>query len=135
MDMLLRDHLLRLPDFVIADNREWDAFRLREAISTLVLLSLITWHNSNGEEGLSMHPVTHAWAKDRQTPDQASQAWIATGCVIASSWIEDHEGFWRTKERLLVPHLLSFRILKSRMLFHLILKILLAQFFFVTVIC
>jgi hypothetical protein len=36
---LLPDHVLRLPGFLVADNQEWDDFRLSEAISTLASLS------------------------------------------------------------------------------------------------
>ncbi|KAH8590733.1 hypothetical protein B0O99DRAFT_520880 [Bisporella sp. PMI_857] len=108
MDALSREHILRLPAFVIADGDEWDPFRLLEACALLESLSLVTRYDSqaDGLYGLSMHPLTHAWAKNRQTSIQQSTAWLVTGCVIAFS--KSSSPIWQTQEKLLVPHIQSY---------------------------
>ncbi|KAH6673515.1 hypothetical protein B0J14DRAFT_50159 [Halenospora varia] len=106
MDALSRGHLSRLPSFVVVDSNEWDPFRLLEASSLLVSLSLVTRHDLDGLPGLSMHPLTHAWAKVRQDLEQQCVAWITTGCVLALSQSNDHT--WQTQERRLLPHMQSY---------------------------
>jgi hypothetical protein len=100
------DHVSLLPDFLLTERTDWDEFRLHEAVSKLVSLSLVTRQHVNGHRGISMHPVAHAWAKDRQSTDQQSESWLMTGCVVAFSWIGDYD-FWRTQARYLAPHLNS----------------------------
>ncbi|KFY88696.1 hypothetical protein V500_06177 [Pseudogymnoascus sp. VKM F-4518 (FW-2643)] len=99
-------HVLQLPHFIIADSNEWDPYRLTEARSLLASLSLVTQHDLDGSPGLSMHPLTHAWAKDRQDSKKQGMAWISTGCVLAISQFNDY--IWRTQERRLLPHIQSF---------------------------
>lgn len=41
----------------MAEGEEWDDFRLIEASSKLVSLSLVTRHDLDGSVGLSMHPI------------------------------------------------------------------------------
>ncbi|EPE24649.1 TPR-like protein [Glarea lozoyensis ATCC 20868] len=103
----LQDHLTFLPDLLSLDSEEWDGFRLNEAISTLVSLYLVTWQNANGERRLSMHPVAHAWAKDRQSTTQQRNSWLTAGCVVAFSYQDDFD-FWRLNARYLRPHINSF---------------------------
>jgi tetratricopeptide (TPR) repeat protein len=112
IDTMSRSHVLRLPGFLIAESDEWDPFRLIEASSKLVSLSLVMRHDLNGIVGLSMHPLTHAWSKDRQDPQQQDMAWIATGYVLALSRLDSI--MWQTQERRLLPHIQSYLDIKIR---------------------
>lgn len=99
-------HVSQLPDFMIVEGSKWDDYRLVEASSLLVSLSLITRNSSTGLDGLSMHPLTHAWAKDRQELEQQRQAWTATGSVLALSCFNSDQ--WQEYERYLRPHVHSY---------------------------
>ncbi|PQE15930.1 Tetratricopeptide-like helical domain protein [Rutstroemia sp. NJR-2017a BVV2] len=111
-DRLYRSHVLRLPGFLVAEDNEWDAFRLIEASSQLVSLSLVTRNDIDGSEGLSMHPLAHAWAKDRQCPKQQRVAWIATGCFLTLS--RRNYKTRHTHERYFLPHIQSYLDIKIR---------------------
>ncbi|KFY48789.1 hypothetical protein V495_01031 [Pseudogymnoascus sp. VKM F-4514 (FW-929)] len=99
-------HVIQLPAFVMADSDEWDSYRLTEARDLLASLSLVTEHDLDGSPGISMHPLAHAWAKDRQDSKEQSLAWITAGCVLALSRFDTHT--WQTQERRLLPHVLTF---------------------------
>ncbi|RDW70985.1 putative kinesin light chain 1 protein [Coleophoma cylindrospora] len=106
IDHLAQSHVSQLPSFMVIDGDAWDDYRLLEASSLLVSHSLVTRHNQNDSLGLSMHPLIHAWAKDRQSLKQQEAAWISTGCVLAFS-LSDRD-MWRTHATLLLPHIQSF---------------------------
>jgi tetratricopeptide (TPR) repeat protein len=75
-----------LPEFMEVEANEWDPHRLNKASYLLVSLSFVVRSNLAGESpSLSMHPLAHAWAKDRQELVQQGQTWIAAACVIALS--------------------------------------------------
>jgi tetratricopeptide (TPR) repeat protein len=117
IDEFSRDHVLQLPKFMVPDEDKWDHFRLTEASSLLASLSLATRQDLNGCVGLSMHPLTHAWAKDRQDSKRQGVAWIATGCVLGFSSSNDR--MWQTQQRRLLPHVLSYLDLKVKKAFDL----------------
>jgi tetratricopeptide (TPR) repeat protein len=98
-------HVFLLPSFIGAKDQEWDSYRLVEASSLLVSLSLATLHDLEGSIGLSMHPLTHAWAKARQDLEQQGISWIAAGCVLALAGSDE---YWITRGRMFLPHILSF---------------------------
>ncbi|KAF2803835.1 uncharacterized protein BDZ99DRAFT_546416 [Mytilinidion resinicola] len=102
MDSLSREHISRLPEFISTPADAWDPYRLIEASSLLASLSLVTKDSS----GLSMHPLTHAWAKDRQASDQQGHSWISTGCILALSWSESTLS--QSEERQLRPQVQSY---------------------------
>jgi hypothetical protein len=112
IDRLSRWHVLQLPSFMVADSDEWDSYRLIEATSILTSLSLITRHSSAGIFGLSMHPVAHAWARDRLGSNQQNQAWISTGRILALSALAFDT--WRIQERHLQPQIQSFLDIKVK---------------------
>jgi hypothetical protein len=103
---LVLHHVSELPGFVVADETEWDSYRLAEATSLLTSLSLVARHDLDGSPGISMHPLTHAWAKDRQSTKHQGAAWFSTGCVLGFFQSSDH--LWRTQERRLLPHVQSY---------------------------
>ena len=102
-------HISQLPDFLgtaqVAEPsgfKVWDSFHLSEASHLLESLALVT----RTDFGLSMHPLVHAWAKDRQSSNQQAQAWLITGSIIALS---RHEvSLWHLHQLKLRPHLRSF---------------------------
>ena len=106
LDALGQWHVSRLPDFMTTEDEAWDDYRLMEASSLLASLSLVAQHHLNSVLGLSMHPLTHAWAKDRQNDEQQQQAWMSTGSVLALSHGQSQT--WQTYERELRPHVQSY---------------------------
>ncbi|KFZ13047.1 hypothetical protein V502_06789 [Pseudogymnoascus sp. VKM F-4520 (FW-2644)] len=53
---------IEFPEFMEVKAKEWDPYRLNKASYLLASLSFVVRCNSS----LSMHPLAHAWAKDRQ---------------------------------------------------------------------
>jgi len=78
---LTEHHVSTLPDFVKKQGERWDGFGLQGAICLLTSLALISVDCGF----LSMHPLTHAWSTDRQSPDQQVTTWNSTGSVLAFS--------------------------------------------------
>jgi hypothetical protein len=99
-------HDTQLPDLLGAPNGVWDDFRLKRAVSQLVSLSLVTRHLTDAFEGISMHPLTHAWAKDRLDKSQLEQAWVTTGCLIAYTAYSGD--VWLVNEKDMRPHIQSY---------------------------
>ena len=95
-------HALQLPEFMEVESNEWDPYRLDKASYLLVSLSFVVRNNSaGGSPSLSMHPLAHAWAKDRQDLGQQHKTWISAGCIAALS-IYDYN-----RENYLLLHLRS----------------------------
>lgn len=107
-----QSHVSQLPSFLVAEADEWDPFRLTEASSKLASLSLVIRHDLEGLQGLSMHPLAHAWAKDRQDLEWQGVSWVTTGCVLALS--QSDSMLWQTQERRLLPHIQSYLDIKFR---------------------
>jgi tetratricopeptide (TPR) repeat protein len=98
-------HLPQLPEFVLAKQPsldKWDPFRLNEACHLLESLALLSQNNL----GLSMHPLVHAWAKNRQSSDQQAKSWLTMGSIIALSSYESP--LWQLNQMQLRPHVHSF---------------------------
>jgi tetratricopeptide (TPR) repeat protein len=106
IDEFTQHHVSQLPSFMVLEDDKWDPFRLTEASSLLVSLSLITRQDLDSYLGLSMHPLTHAWAKDRQDSERQGVAWIAVGCILGFS--RSNTRMWQEQERRLLPHILSY---------------------------
>jgi tetratricopeptide (TPR) repeat protein len=111
-----QQHVSRLPELVSMETDEWDDYRLKRASALLASLSLVTRHCLDGFDGLTMHPLAHAWAKDRLGKERQQQAWVSVGCLLALSrrhsetWhtSERESKMWEMYERELRPHLQSF---------------------------
>jgi hypothetical protein len=112
-----QDHFSQLPNFMIPEEDEWDSFRLTNATSRLTSLSLVTRQDLEGGVVLSMHPLTHTWAKDRQDTECQGVAWIATGCILGLS--RSSTRLWQTQERRLLSHILSYLEIESKKAFSL----------------
>ncbi|KAL9617923.1 MAG: hypothetical protein Q9160_007289 [Pyrenula sp. 1 TL-2023] len=96
-------HVSQLPEFMNTKANEWDSFHLTGAVSLLTSLSLV---HKDASLSISMHPLTHAWAKDRQGPEHCRGSWLIAGCLIAV--LRSKSGYWQTGGGQLRPHLLSF---------------------------
>jgi tetratricopeptide (TPR) repeat protein len=99
-------HVSQLLPFIQAHLDEWDSFRVVEASHLLVSLSLIDKNNQNGFFSISMHPLTHGWARDRQSQEDQDRAWVSTGSMIALSYSDTD--LWRAREWQLRPHIHSY---------------------------
>jgi len=95
-----------LPHFLRQDSAKPDPYRVREALSELQSFSLITYDGR--DRSFSLHPLVHAWARDRLGPGgQALWAQIALNTLAESISLppddagEAHEGFRRD----ILPHL------------------------------
>lgn len=117
----VRDLTTRHVDHLISPLKlragSWDSHQLVEAIHLLKSLSLLSEETSNGLTSISMHPLTHSWARDRQSPDSQVQSWFATGSMIALSGMTYHstgnDDLWSPHNRQLRPHLLEFMNLET----------------------
>ncbi|OQV11358.1 NB-ARC domain-containing protein, partial [Cladophialophora immunda] len=96
-------HVSRLPSLLQAGDGAWDSFRLVEAVNALRAFALVSTNVENGHVLVSMHPLVHAWARDRQDEHQHHASWVAMGCIVAVSRSEDD--MWRVHARQLQPHL------------------------------
>lgn len=67
---MTQQHIDILPDFMMARGEACDSYRLVEAVALLASLSLIKRHGAGTSMGVSMHALTHAWARDRQKSEQ-----------------------------------------------------------------
>ncbi|PNS19284.1 hypothetical protein CAC42_2461 [Sphaceloma murrayae] len=103
--------LLDLPssDSKLAKERQatsapWDDYRLQAAVATLESLALLTKSDTGDYQTVRMHPLVHAWAKDRIPLESRGDIWLSTGCLIVLS--AEHT-YWKTEIRLLQPHVLQ----------------------------
>jgi tetratricopeptide (TPR) repeat protein len=105
---LKQQHVSQLPEFIDGQANEWDDYRLNKASTLLTSLSLMTRHRLDDLDGLSMHPLAHAWAKDRLGKEQQQAVWVRVGCLLALSWRKGWSEVWQVHEKLLRPHLQAF---------------------------
>ena len=98
-------HVAYLPSFLDVSSPAWDSFRLVEAVQLLKAFALVTADLSSGWTSVSMHPLVHAWARDRQVSGEQHENWLSMGCVVAFA----HQGgaVNRADERLLQGHVES----------------------------
>ena len=86
------------------DADYWNPFLFRESVNILTSFSLVTVEESNGY--ISMHPLVHAWARDRMTEAEQKQAWIRTTLLIMTSLTSSTMEMWNYEYyRYLLPHL------------------------------
>ena len=108
-------HVSRLPSFIQAGADGWDSFRLIEAINLCKAFALVSTDSHDGFLSVSMHPLVHAWARDRLDATEQHKAWLATGCLMAAS--RGDRKLWRQRERQLQPHLQALTLWERRRMF------------------
>ena len=96
-------HISHLPPFLQIGSDLWDSFRVVEAVRLLKAFSLISTDTHNGFLGVSMHPLTHAWARDRLNPTEQHEYWVTTGCLVVTSCKD--RTLWDNHHRQIQPHL------------------------------
>jgi len=115
-------HVSHLLPLIGADEETWDSFRLVEAVHLLEAYSLVAVSGLGDTMSITMHPLTHAWARDRQEVKQQQQSWLTTGCMIAVSGASGmcsaasasgaRWSFWQVTQRQLRPHLQALMSIK-----------------------
>ncbi|KAF7505264.1 hypothetical protein GJ744_001127 [Endocarpon pusillum] len=108
-------HVSRLPSFIQADADAWDSFRLIEAINLCKTFALVSTDTQGGFMSVSMHPLIHAWARDRADATEQHEAWLTTGSLIAISYSDSE--LWRQHGRQLQSHLQALMVWKSSRMF------------------
>ncbi|MCJ1267765.1 hypothetical protein MMC22_007651 [Lobaria immixta] len=79
-------HIARLPTIFHQGLSKSDfVLSIRNALCVLISSSLITITDDNQGSSISMHSLTHAWAKDRLTLPAQKVAWEAAGSIFALS--------------------------------------------------
>ena len=80
-------HIPRLPEYMQQgwSNNLQDRQRWREARAILASLSLIAVHEINESVELSLHPLVHDWAKERQDRQDQCTAWQSAATILAMS--------------------------------------------------
>ena len=80
-------HISRLPYYMQQgwSSNPQDHQRWREARAVLESLSLITVHESNDLVEISLHPLVHDWAKERQDHQIQCMAWQSAATILAMS--------------------------------------------------
>jgi tetratricopeptide (TPR) repeat protein len=106
IDDLGKEHVSRLPGLIGTQLMEWNDYRLKKASAILASLSLVTRHHFEEDDGISMHPLAHAWARDRLGPMQQKQTWVSTACLFALARAKST--IWQVHEQKLLPHIQSF---------------------------
>ncbi|KAK5051501.1 hypothetical protein LTR84_003153 [Exophiala bonariae] len=93
-------HVDQLMPMIQVDSDQWDPFRLMEAVRILETFALLSTNmdTDSGRSSVSMHPLVHAWARDRQEKHSQHDSWIKMGCIVAFS--SEEKEAWTRHERL-----------------------------------
>ena len=107
----------QVSDFLPTLEQEWESDRIHEAIDVLTNLALIQKSETKDRKiTISMHKLTHSWARERmRDPQTKRQAWLRAGSIIVlsniTSWIwADPEIQLRTHARYFADTSRSFDI-------------------------
>ena len=89
-------HVDQLVPLISIEKDEWDLFRLTNAVNRLKTLALVSTekHDYDPHQGsISMHPLIHAWANERNNSQERHTTWISAGCFLAIC--SQDEPLWR----------------------------------------
>jgi hypothetical protein len=81
---------------------DWDPYMIREALILLSSLSLLTFDRING---ISIHPLVHAWARDRLTKTDQKRWWMIAASTLAMPISLDALSFHYSFRISLLPHI------------------------------
>lgn len=95
-------HIDRLLPLMCIEKAEWDHYRLVEATQLLKSFALVSVDHDNDWLSVSMHPLIHAWARDRQDESVQHENWLRMICLMALS--RRHRSSNRRSELQLQPH-------------------------------
>ncbi|ERF74884.1 hypothetical protein EPUS_09291 [Endocarpon pusillum Z07020] len=108
-------HVSRLPSLIRARANTWDSYRLTKAIRLCRTLALMSTDTQDGVMSVSMHPLVHAWARDRANAAEQHKGWLTTGCLMAVSRSDGE--LWRRRGRQLQPHMQTLTLWDSSKMF------------------
>lgn len=103
MMLLTPWHIGHVPPFLDLRSNTWNSFRLTDAVSVLKAFALISTDSENNIIYISMHPLVHAWARDRQSIAELHQSWLRMGCIAA--FAEDQKFLSQEHRRSFQPHI------------------------------
>ena len=98
----------QVSDFLPILSDEWESDRIHNALDVLADLALVQRSETkDGKLSISMHKLTHSWARERmRDPQIKRQAWLRAGSTIVlsnlTSWV------WADPEVQLRPHVRYF---------------------------
>jgi len=95
-------HVAHIPSLCEAANGTWDAYRMTKAVACLKEFSLVSTHSQDNFVFVSLHPLVHAWARDRQDQQQQRQTWLQMACLVALA--VRYEVLTLYQKRQLQPH-------------------------------
>lgn len=96
-------HDQNIPLILRQSGPTWDYERFRRALAVLSEFSLI-YHDSK-KSICSMHPVVHAWARERLSAEDQRRWLHVTATVLSNSISPAFEASGRAYRRSLVPHI------------------------------
>ena len=116
LDSYSKDLINQLYLVLPINSNTWDPVDLLKAFARLDSLALVKIKRTDAHDQqtlISMHPLMHAWIRDRQpTVETQCASWLCTGALIALSAhdiVWNHwNSIWRTREGLLRQHIKSF---------------------------
>ncbi|KAL8724130.1 MAG: hypothetical protein Q9166_008117 [cf. Caloplaca sp. 2 TL-2023] len=91
-------HGSRLPSFIQACADAWDSFRLIEAVHLCKVFALMSTDDHDRFLSVSMHPLIHAWARDRADRRKMEERWLPVYELTARNLV--HYG--KVKEAVLL---------------------------------
>lgn len=113
LDKLSNAHVGQVSSFLPVHSAKWNRFDFHHSLELLSSLALIKQSSiGENEKAVSIHPLAHAWVKDRMDDESQVRTWLRTGSFIALSahkvvW-EPWTSVWRLLESPLRPHITSF---------------------------
>lgn len=88
-------------------NGNWDQHCFREAIQALYGASLI--QIDVGHNTYSIHPLIHAWSRERLTPKEQQRICSAARAILVQAIASDMAPDGHSLNRQLIPHMISLR--------------------------
>jgi tetratricopeptide (TPR) repeat protein len=101
--LLKRQEILISPDILSQKGPTWDKPRFHRALAVLSELSLIYYDSEKGV--CSMHPVVHAWARDRVSRELQKRWRDIVTTMLSASIPNMLEASGRRYRRHLLPHI------------------------------
>ena len=108
-------HVARLPSLVHQEADVCDPYRLVEAVQQLKAFALVSTDSDHGHLSVSMHPLAHAWARDRQDDSARHTSWVQMGCLMAIGSEAGH--VWSRHAQQLQPHIEAVVAWEARVMF------------------
>jgi tetratricopeptide (TPR) repeat protein len=86
---------------------DWDPCPFREAVGLLSAYSLVSIHQADNHKLFSMHPLVHAWSRDRLATAERKKSLLMAVVTLAMSIPRSYQLSNIQFRRLLLPHVES----------------------------